>query len=116
MVFSRRAREYWTSQRRARVVLRAGADLDRHLVGRATDAAAADLEGRLDVVERALERDDRVVAGLLAAALEGAVHDALGDGPLAVEEHLVDQRGDQRRAVDRVGDDRALRRGALARH
>src|SRR4026207_766856 len=31
-------------------------DLDRHLVRRATDAAALDLDGRLDVVQRALER------------------------------------------------------------
>src|SRR3954454_11463515 len=37
-----------------------GTDLDRDLVGRSTDAAAADLEGRLHVVQRALERDDRV--------------------------------------------------------
>src|SRR5690606_3282221 len=29
-------------------------DLDRHLVGRATDAAAADLKGGADVVERLL--------------------------------------------------------------
>src|SRR3712207_8830657 len=29
-----------------------GADLDRDLVGRTTDATAADLEGRLDVVQR----------------------------------------------------------------
>src|SRR6266702_4332212 len=36
------------------------ADLDRDLVGRAADPAAADLEGRLDVVERALERQDRI--------------------------------------------------------
>src|SRR6476661_1381776 len=35
------------------------ADLDRDLVGRTTDAAAADPEGRLDVVQRALERHDR---------------------------------------------------------
>src|ERR687894_2488673 len=46
----------------------AGADLDRHLVGRATDAAAADLEGRLHVVERTLQRDDRVGAVALPAA------------------------------------------------
>src|SRR6476620_8113925 len=38
------------------------AHLDRDLVGRATHTAAADLESRLDVVERALERDDRVAA------------------------------------------------------
>jgi hypothetical protein len=75
-----------------------------------------DLEGRLDVVERALERDDRVGAGLLAAALEGAVDDALGDRLLAVEEDLVDQLGDQRRAVDRVDDERPLGSGTLARH
>src|SRR3954464_968495 len=50
-----------------------GADLDRNLVGRTTDAAAADLEGRLHVVQRALERDHRVGVGLGAAALEGAV-------------------------------------------
>src|SRR3712207_1311521 len=36
-----------------------GADLDRDLVGRTTDAAAADLEGRLDVVQRALEQIGR---------------------------------------------------------
>src|SRR6185312_8664940 len=52
-----------------------GADLDRDLVGRTTDAAAADLEGRLDVVQRALERDDRVGVGLRPGALEGAVDD-----------------------------------------
>src|SRR3954451_17603331 len=45
-----------------------GAHLDRHLVGRTTDAAAADLEGRLDVVQRTLERDDRVGVGLGTAA------------------------------------------------
>src|SRR3712207_9473277 len=47
-----------------------GADLDRHLVGRTTDAAAADLEGRLDVVQRPLERDDRVGVVLGTDALE----------------------------------------------
>src|SRR6202050_5289167 len=51
--------------------------LARHLVGRATNSAAADLKGRLDVVERALQRDDRVVARLVAAAFERAVDNAL---------------------------------------
>src|SRR6266568_1918955 len=41
-------------------------DLDRHLVRVATDAAALDLEGRLHVVERALEGDHRVGTGLFA--------------------------------------------------
>src|SRR2546421_7228649 len=35
-------------------------DLDRHLVGGTTDAPALHLDARLDVVQRALERDDRV--------------------------------------------------------
>src|SRR3954470_689999 len=77
-------------------------DLDRDLVGRATDTAAADLEGRLDVVHRALERDDRVGAALLAAALQGGVHDALGQLTLAAHEDLVHQLGDQGRVVHRV--------------
>ena len=32
-----------------------GADLDRHLVGRTADAAAADLDARLHIVERVVE-------------------------------------------------------------
>src|SRR6266699_1564013 len=66
-----------------------GADLHRHLVGRAADPAAADLECRLDVVQRALQGDYRVVAGLVPATFERPVHDVLGDGPLAFLEHLV---------------------------
>src|SRR5215212_9151331 len=92
------------------------ANLDGDLVGRTTDAAAADLEGRLDVVERTLERDDRVGVALGAAALEGAVDDRLGDRALAVDQHLVHQLGHQRRLVHRVGDERTLRGRALARH
>src|ERR1043165_1753634 len=86
-----------------------GLDLDRHLVGGTTDTARLDLDRRLHVVESALERDHRVGAGLLTGALERAVDDLLGDGALAVLQHLVDQLGDQRGAVDRVGDQRPLR-------
>src|SRR3954447_860393 len=93
-----------------------GLDLDRHLVGGATDAAALDLERRLDVVERALERHDGVATGLGAAALEGVVDDLLGERALATHQHLVDERGDDGRAVDRVDDDRVLRGGTFAGH
>src|SRR5690606_3924214 len=93
-----------------------GTHLDRHLVGRTTDTTAADLEGRLDVVERALQRDDRVVARLLAAALKGAVDDRLRDRTLAVQKNLVDQRGDQRGAVNRVSHELTAARRTLARH
>ena len=62
----------------------AGTDLDGHLVGGATDAAAADLELGLDVLDRALERADRLGAGLLLDDLERVVDDLLGGGALAV--------------------------------
>src|SRR4051794_14922282 len=91
-------------------------DLDRHLVGGATDAAGLDLDGRLDVVHGPLERDHGVGAGLVAAALEGGVDDALGDLLLAVLEHLGDELGDQLRPVDRVDVERPLGGGTLARH
>src|SRR2546423_2210747 len=52
-------------------------NLDRHLVGRATDTTALDLDRGLDVVERALECHDRVGAGLGAAAFERFVDDPL---------------------------------------
>src|ERR1700757_1236214 len=92
------------------------ADLDRHLVGGAADAAALDLQGRLDVVQGALEGDDRVVARLLPAPLKRSVHDVLGHRTIAVLEAFVGQRGDERGAVDRIGDKLPLRSGTLARH
>src|SRR5688572_11269496 len=88
-------------------------DLDRDLVGRATDTAGLDLEARLHVVERALEGDHGVGAGLLTAALEGGVDDALSNLLLAVHQHLVDQLGDDRAAVDGVYVERTLGCGAL---
>src|SRR5699024_9682001 len=94
----------------------AGLDLDRHLVGRTADAAGADLEGRPDVVQRLLQGDDRVLAVLLTGALERAVDDALGGRILAVQEELVDQLRDDRRAEDGVDDELALGSGALTRH
>src|SRR5699024_4071164 len=48
-------------------VAAARADLNRDLVCRAADSAGADLEGGLDVLDRALEGEHRVGAGLLAA-------------------------------------------------
>ncbi len=53
-------------------------DLDRHLVGGATDATALDLERRLDVLDGPLERGDRLGAGLLLDGGERLVDDLLG--------------------------------------
>src|SRR4051812_41258778 len=58
------------SQREGRRAARP--NLDRHLVGRAADAAGAGPPGRLDVVERALEGDDPGGGGLVAGAPAGA--------------------------------------------
>src|SRR5690242_4245092 len=91
-------------------------DLDRHLVGRATDAAAADLEGRTDVVERLLERHDGVLLVLGGDPFECVVDDALGEALLAVQQDLVHELGDDRCAVDGVCDDGTLGGGTLTRH
>src|SRR5882757_1430957 len=54
-----------------------GTHLDGNLVGRATDAAAAHLEGGLDVVESALQGDHRIGAGLVTGLLERTINNAL---------------------------------------
>ena len=95
---------------------RAGRNLDGDLVGRAADAAGADLKGRTDVLEGTLEHGDGLLLSALANGLECAVDDALGDGLLAVEENAVDQLGHDLRAVDRVIDEGAAGSGALTRH
>src|SRR5512138_587019 len=46
--------------------------LDVNLVVRSTDAAALDLEGRLDVVDGLLEELDRIILGPILDLLEGA--------------------------------------------
>src|SRR6202012_4990421 len=79
-----------------------GAHLDRDLVGRATDSAAADLQRRLDVVESTLQRDDRVIARLLPATLQRAVDDTLGQLPLAIPQHPVCEPGDGRGSGYRI--------------
>jgi hypothetical protein len=53
---------------------------------------------------------------LLGDVLERVVDDALREVLLAVDQDLVDELADDRRAVDGVGDDGALRSGSLARH
>jgi hypothetical protein len=101
MVRSRRA---GGSSRRAsgwRGVGTTGTHLDGHLVGGATDAAAAHLELGLDVVDRTLERGDRLGARLLLDDLQRVVHDLLGGRALAALHDLVDHLGDEHRAVDR---------------
>src|SRR3546814_5730882 len=93
-----------------------GLDLDRHLVGGATDSTALDLELGLDVLDRPLQRGDGLGTRLLLDGLEGRVDDALGGGALAPDEDLVDDLRDQHRSVDRIGHQLTARCGTLARH
>src|ERR1700756_2226773 len=55
-----------------------GAHLDGNLVGRTTNAAATDLECGLDVVECALESDDRIGPGLVTSLFERTINNAFG--------------------------------------
>ena len=68
-----------------------GTDLDRNLVGRAADAARADLQRGTDVVQGALEDGDRILVRLGAHTLQGAVDDALGRGLLAIQKNAIDE-------------------------
>src|SRR3546814_4720762 len=56
------------------------ADLDRHLIGRTTDAAAADLDARLNIVERLVEHLDRLALGAGFDGIPSAIDDVLGNG------------------------------------
>jgi hypothetical protein len=61
------------------VVATAGAHLDGHLVRGTADAAVSEPRAvGLTLSSARLEGDDRVGAGLVAAAFEGAVDDRLG--------------------------------------
>jgi hypothetical protein len=91
-------------------------DLDRDLVGRTTDAAGLDLEGRTHVVERLLQGDDGIRTVLGRHTDEGVIDDPLGETLLAIEKNLVDELADDGSTVDRIGDYWTLRGWTLARH
>jgi hypothetical protein len=93
-----------------------GRDLDRDLVGGAADATRAHLErGRQDL-DRLLERLDRLLAGPLGDDRERVIDNPLSGGLLTVDHHLVDDLGDDARAVDRIGRDPANLCCCTARH
>jgi hypothetical protein len=85
-----------------------GADLDGDLVGRAADAAGADLDRRGDVVEGGAEHLDRVGAGAALDEVEGTVHDPLSGRLLALVHDGIHELGEDDVAVLGVRDDLAL--------
>src|SRR6185312_5689806 len=97
-------------------LLAIGTHRDRHLVGGATDAARAYLHRRADVVERGVERGDRILAALLLHDVEGPVDDRFGGRLLAVFHERVHEFGDDDVAKLGVGDDFALFGGVTTGH
>src|SRR5712691_784810 len=87
----------------ARAALR---HLDGHLVVRAADPAALDLEHGRDGFDGLLQHLDRRLAGLLADPLERAVDDLLRSRLLAGRHHLVDHLRDKGRVVNGIRLDR----------
>ena len=69
-------------------------DLDRHLVGGATDASGAHFDERLHVVERLLEDRQRLFLGALLNEIERPVERALGQTLLALDHDGVHELGD----------------------
>src|SRR5262249_29875061 len=85
-----------------------GADFDRDLIIGATDALRFDLDLRLKVINRLLEDLQRVFLRTLFDLVKSLVDDALGHRLLAVPHHRVDEFGDERAVVNRIGQDFAF--------
>ena len=75
---------------------------DRNLVGSATDAAGANLEGWTDVVKSALKHCHRLLISLFLDHIESGVDDVFGDRLLAVEQNLVDELCHNSGTVNRI--------------
>src|SRR4030095_2941471 len=85
-----------------------GAHLDRNLVGGAADAAAADLDARLHIVERIMEDLQRVLLEAGLDAFQGTIDDTFRN-PLLAGEHdrIAELRQDDVPEL-RIGEDLAL--------
>src|SRR4051812_26470961 len=92
------------------------ADLDRDLVGRAADPAAADLDARLHIVERVMEHADRLALEAGFDAFEGAIDDAFGDRLLAVEHDRIHELREDHVPELGIGQDFALLWAATTSH
>src|SRR5579859_820451 len=94
-----------------------GADFDGDLIGGTTDAARADFQSRLHVVESGVEHLQRLgAATLLGHLIEGAIDDGFGGGLLTVEHQAVHELGQNDIAKLGVGLNFALFSGVTTRH
>jgi hypothetical protein len=115
MVRSGRERAWEMSQRIASDLTRL-AHFDRNLVRGSADAARAHFDGRLHVVERALEHVEAALFQATFDRLDGAVEDGLGNALLAVLLHAVDELGDDAVVVNRIGKQLTLTGRTFSRH
>src|SRR5712691_13036106 len=92
------------------------ADLDRHLIGGAADAARTHLDRRHDVVERLLEHAERVLLGLALDDVERAVDDVLRHRLLAGVHDRVHELADHHVPELRIGNDLAFLGTVTAGH
>ena len=96
--------------------LAVAADFDRHLIGRAADAAALHFQVRLDILQRLLEDRQGILLRQLLELRQRAVHDALRRGLFAALHDAGDQPRHDLAAKARVRRDRLFFRSVPSRH
>src|SRR5262249_20706047 len=92
------------------------ADLDRDLIGGATDAAGAHLDGRHHVLQRLLEHRERILLRLVLDDAERAVDDAFGNRLLPGVHHRVHELRNHDVPELRIGEHFTLFGGMTTRH
>src|SRR6185437_10453024 len=83
---------------------------------RSADAAGADLDPRLHIVERIVEDSDRLALEARFHALERAIDDPFGDRLLAVEHDGIHEFGEHHIPELRIGENLALLGTATTSH
>jgi len=91
-------------------------NLDRHLVGGATNSARFNLDGRLDVGNGLIKGVQRQFARLLGDDFQCTVKDALSCGLLAALHEHIDKLGDGDAVIDGIRKDLAFSGSAATGH
>src|SRR5690606_29011644 len=92
------------------------AHLDRHLIGGATYTAGAHLHFGADIVQRFMERPQRIISTARCDLVEGAIDDAFGDRLLPVQHEVVHEFAENDITELRVRQDLSLFSAMTARH
>jgi len=81
---------------------------DGNLIGRTANAAAANFDARLDVVQRVMEHADRILLGAGLDGFQGAINDRFSNSLLAVLHDGVHEFRQNLIAIFGIGQDDAL--------